>query len=143
VITLYDHDLAAVKKRRVCVESTTNNAKPGAREAEMIVEATNYFAKNGNVSGVLEQRRRATAIRVSLGLDAGRILVKIDGDGPDVRWECAFASQEEYDADRAARKTSAAFEASRKQMLTLVDRFERHIYMEDDVPSLPGAVDAD
>ena len=74
----------------------------------MIVEATNYFARNGNTSEVLEQRRRATAIRVSLGLDTGRILVKVDGDGPNVRWECAFASQEEYEADRAARKASAS-----------------------------------
>jgi hypothetical protein len=106
---------------------------PGqAQEAEMIVEATNYFARNGNTSEVLEQRRRATAIRVSLGLDAGRILVKVDGDGPNVRWECAFASQEEYEADRAARKASEDFEASRKKMLTLVDRFERHIYRQDD-----------
>jgi hypothetical protein len=108
----------------------------------MIVEATNYFAKNGSASRVLEQRRRATAIRVSLGLHAGKILVKIDGDGPDVRWECAFASLEEYEADRAARKTSEAFEASRKQMLALVDRFERHIYRDDENPAPPDAVDA-
>jgi hypothetical protein len=143
VITLYDHELAAVKKRGVCVDAARKGAKPEAREAEMIVEATNYFAKNGNASGVLEQRRRATAIRVSLGLDAGRILVKVEGDGPDVRWECAFASQEEYDADRAARKASAEFEASRKQMLALLDRFERHIYREDEGASLPGGADAD
>ena len=98
----------------------------------MIVEATNYFAKNGNTGDVLEQRRRATAIRVSLGLDAGKILVKVAGDGPDVRWECTFAGWEEYEADRAARKASDDFEASRKKMLTLVDRFERHVYREDD-----------
>jgi hypothetical protein len=28
-------------------------------------------------------------------------------------------------------------------MLALLDRFERHIYMEDDDPSLPGGADAD
>ena len=97
----------------------------------MIVEATNYFAKDGDTSAVLEQRRRATAIRVSLGLAPGKVLVKIEGDGPDVRWECAFASLEDYEIDRAARKASKDFEMSRKKMLTLVDRFERHISADD------------
>lgn len=97
----------------------------------MIVEATNYFARSGMAGEVLEQRRRATAIRISLGLSAGRILVKSEGDGPDVRWECDFAGAADYEADRAARRASEEFEASRKKMLTLVERFERHVYAAD------------
>ncbi|MEO5326573.1 hypothetical protein PV773_24990 [Mesorhizobium sp. CC13] len=97
----------------------------------MIVEATNYFAKEGQAAEVLAQRRRATEIRLKLGLEPGRILVRLEGTGPDVRWECSFPSQEAYDADRAARAASLDFEAARKQMHTLLDRFERHVSVED------------
>lgn len=93
----------------------------------MIVESTNYFARPGRAGAVLEQRRRATRIRTRLGLPAGRILVRIDGDGPDVRWECEFADQAAYDRDRAARKASTDFEAGRVAMHTLLERFERHV----------------
>ncbi|WP_436124377.1 hypothetical protein [Aminobacter sp. LjRoot7] len=97
-------------------------------EEKMIVEATNYFAKEGLADDVLTQRRKATEIRRRLGLDPGRILVRTEGDGPDIRWECSFASREAYDADRAARTASPDFEAARKQMHTLLERFERHVY---------------
>lgn len=98
----------------------------------MIVEATNYFAREGQASAVLEQRRRATEIRKQLGLDPGRILVRIGGDGPDVRWECSFVSREAYDADMAARGGSQAFADARKAMHALIERFERHVYQGDD-----------
>lgn len=97
----------------------------------MIVEATNYFAKDGQAEAVLEQRLKATAIRRSLGLDPGRILIRREGNGPDVRWECSFASREAYEADMAARGSSQAFADARKAMHTLIERFERHIYEEE------------
>jgi hypothetical protein len=59
----------------------------------MLIEITNYYAQPGRADAVLEQRRRTTALRVWLGLPAGRIFRKLGGDGPDVRWECAFASR--------------------------------------------------
>jgi len=98
----------------------------------MIVEATNYFAKDGHAGAVLEQRRKATEIRKQLGLDPGRILVRLEGDGPDVRWECSFASRQAYDADMKARGGSQAFADARKAMHTLLERFERHIYQTGD-----------
>lgn len=98
----------------------------------MIIEATNYFAKEGQAQAVLEQRRKASEIRRSLGLEAGFILLKLEGTGPDVRWECRFASREAYEADRAARAASPQFEESRKHMHSLLERFERHV-SEDDV----------
>lgn len=101
----------------------------------MIVEATNYFAKEGMADEVLAQRRKATEIRRRLGLEPGRTLVKVEGDGPDVRWECSFASRKAYDADRAARAASPDFEAARKQMHTLLERFERHVSEVDARPS--------
>lgn len=100
----------------------------------MIVEATNYFAREGMADEVLAQRRKATEIRHRLGLEPGRTLVKLEGSGPDVRWECSFASKDAYDVDRAVRTASAEFEAARKQMHTLLDRFERHV-SEVDAPS--------
>lgn len=93
----------------------------------MVVEATNYFSKEGLAEAVLEQRRKASAIRRELGLDPGRILVKLEGGGPDVRWECTFASSHAYEADMAARAASSAFAVARKEMHELLDRFERHV----------------
>ncbi|MBB6469760.1 hypothetical protein [Aminobacter carboxidus] len=97
----------------------------------MIVEATNYFAREGQADEVLKQRRKATEIRRQLGLEPGRILVRMEGSGPDVSWECDFVSREAYDSDRAARASSPDFEAARKQMHTLLDKFERHVSVED------------
>ena len=97
----------------------------------MIVEATNYYAKDGLAKAVLEQRRRASEIRRRLGLQEGIILVKVEGTGPDIRWECRFASTEAYEADRAVRAASADFEEARKHMHRLLERFERHVSEED------------
>lgn len=102
----------------------------------MIVETTNYFALPGKARDALAQRRRATQIRLSLGLPPGRILVRLEGDGPDIRWECSFPDRAAYDADRAVRSASGEFEASRSAMHALLTRFERHVYEQigDDMP---------
>ncbi|WP_457584581.1 hypothetical protein [Ensifer canadensis] len=97
----------------------------------MIIEATNYFAREGQAEAVLKQRREVNEIRRALGLDAGVILLKLEGSGPDVRWECRFASRQDYEADRAKRNASLDFEEARKHMHTLLERFERHISQED------------
>ncbi len=44
----------------------------------MIVEATNYFAREGLADAVLEQRRKASEIRRGLGLEPGLILGKLE-----------------------------------------------------------------
>ncbi|GLR50657.1 hypothetical protein KYK30_29115 [Shinella yambaruensis] len=98
----------------------------------MIVEATNYFAREGLADAVLEQRRKASEIRRGLGLEPGLILVKLEGDGPDVRWECRFASRAAYEADRAARAASPNFEEARRAMHRLLAKFERHVSQEAD-----------
>src|SRR5262245_8387324 len=41
-----------------------------------IVERTQYYAKPGLAAEVLDIRRKASAVRVSIGLPAGEILVK-------------------------------------------------------------------
>jgi hypothetical protein len=56
-----------------------------------IVERTQYYAKPGLAAEVLDIRRKASAVRVSIGLPAGEIFVKHpggDGSEPDVAWQC-------------------------------------------------------
>lgn len=91
----------------------------------MIVERTHYYAKPGLAEQVLATRRRASLVRIVLGLPAGKIKSKSGGDGPDVTWECAFANEAEHGADLAARGRSADFEAVRAEMRRLIECFER------------------
>lgn len=98
----------------------------------MIVEFTNYYASRGDWKAVLECRRKATAIRLELGLVPGEILVNAEGGAPQVRWQCRFPDRDAYERDRAARRSSEAFEANKKAMHGLIDRFERQIYEIDD-----------
>lgn len=93
----------------------------------MIIERTHYYAKPGRRDAVLATRRKACAVRVEIGLQAGSIYVKSDpsADGPDVAWQGTFASEEEHRADLDARAKSPAFGAVRTEMRGNIDRFER------------------
>jgi len=100
-------------------------------KAIMIVERTHCFAKPGLAAEVLNLRRKACAVRLSIGLPAGEIFVKHpggDGSEPDVAWQCAFADAATREADLAARAASAAFEGVRVQMRKLYARFERQVF---------------
>jgi hypothetical protein len=97
-----------------------------------IIEITNYFAREGQIQAVLQQRRRATATRCELGLEPGEILVLREGNGPDIRWECRFATREAHDADLAVRAGSRAFVEARREMHTLLEQFERQVYETDE-----------
>jgi dienelactone hydrolase len=110
----------------------------------MLVERTHYYAKPGRAAEVLATRRRASEIRVGLGLPYGRILAKADphGEGPDVTWECAFPDAAAQAADLAARGRSDEFEAVRARMTALIDRFERLVLVEAEAPA-PGGPDTD
>ena len=95
-----------------------------------IVERTQY-AKPGLAAEVLDVRRKASAVRLSIGLPAGEIFVKHpagDGSEPDVAWQCTFADVPARDADLAARAASAEFESVRVQMRKLYARFERQVF---------------
>ena len=97
----------------------------------LIVERTQYFAKPGLAAEVLDVRRKASAVRLSIGLPAGEIFVKHpggDGSEPDVAWQCTFADLAARDADLAARAASAEFESVRVQMRKLYARFERQVF---------------
>jgi carboxymethylenebutenolidase len=102
----------------------------------MIIERTNYYSKPGQAEAVLAARQAACAVRRAIGLPVGTIRVKDGGDGPDVTWECAFATRQAQAADLAARAASAAFEAARATMRGLIDRFERLV--EQSETALPG-----
>jgi hypothetical protein len=97
----------------------------------MIVERTHYFAKPGLAAEVLDLRRKACTVRLSIGLPAGEIFVKHptgDGSEPDVAWQCAFANAAAREVDLAARAASAAFEDVRVQMRKLIVRFDRQVF---------------
>jgi dipeptidyl aminopeptidase/acylaminoacyl peptidase len=91
----------------------------------MIVERTHYYAKPGAADAVLATRRAACAVRRKLGLPVGAVSVKSGGDGPDVSWECAFATEAAHAADFAAREASSEFAAVRERMRGLISRFQR------------------
>ena len=96
-----------------------------------IVERTQYYAKPGLAAEVLDVRRKASAVRLAIGLPAGEIFVRHpggDGSEPDVAWQCAFADGAARDADLAARAASAEFESVRLQMRKLYARFERQVF---------------
>src|SRR5262249_52595293 len=97
--------------------------------SRMILERTCYYAKPGRAEDVLRTRRKASAVRVHLGLAAGAIFTKADpaAEGPDVAWECAFATPEAHARDLAARAASPEFEAVRGEMTALLARFERQV----------------
>jgi hypothetical protein len=77
---------------------------------------------------VLTQRRLACDIRGKLHLPRGRIFLRVEADGPDVRWEQSYPTEEEYSRDRAARAASSEFVRATQRMNELIDRFERHVY---------------
>ena len=102
----------------------------------MYIERNHYHAKPGRHEAVRRARERACDVRVELGLKRGTILYKAgaNGDGPDVVWECTYASEAEHDFDLQTRAVSAEFAAVREEMRELVDRFERlfHEFAEGD-----------
>lgn len=103
-------------------------------EASMIIERTHYYAKPARADEVLAIRRRASAVRLAIGLPSGRIFSSLPGPGhgtPDVSWECTFHDAAEQEADMAARAASAEFEAVRAAMKAAIDHFERHVLAEE------------
>ena len=110
----------------------------------MLVERTHYYAKPGRAAEVLATRRRASEIRVALGLPPGRILAKADpgSEGPDVTWECGFRDATAHARDLEARGRSPEFAAVRARMTALIDRFERLVLVEDDAASAEAEPDA-
>jgi dienelactone hydrolase len=110
----------------------------------MLVERTHYYAKPGRAAEVLAARRRASEVRVALGLRHGRILAKADpgGDGPDVTWECAFPDADAHARDLEARRQSPEFAAVRARMTALIDRFERLVLVPDAAASADAEPDA-
>jgi hypothetical protein len=99
--------------------------------AIMIVERTHYFAKPGLAIEVLDLRRKACAVRLSMGLPVGEIFIKHprgDGSEPDVAWQCTFADAGVREADLAARAASTEFQNVVAQMLKQIVRFDRQVF---------------
>ena len=99
----------------------------------MLVERTHYYAKPGRAAEVLATRRRASEVRVTLGLPPGRVFTKAEpqGEGPDVTWECGFADATAHARDLEARARSPEFAAVRAQVTALIEKFERLVLVAD------------
>jgi hypothetical protein len=101
-----------------------------AANAIIIVERTHYFAKPGVATEVLDLRRKACAVRLSIALPAGEIFIKHprgDGSEPDVAWQSTFADAAAREADLAARAASTEFQNIVAQMLKQIVRFDRQV----------------
>lgn len=107
-----------------------------------VIERTHYFAHPGQAEAVLATRRRACAVRLSLGLPAGEIVLRGpggDGSEADVAWQCRFPTAQAQAADLAARAASPAFEAVRAEMRTHIARVERQVFITADL-GLPSGL---
>jgi hypothetical protein len=107
-----------------------------------IVALNMYYAREGGADEVLQTRCDASRVRLAIGLPAGRILRRVDGDSnsPHVVWECQFDSIAAHDLDMGGRGDSQAFEAVRERMRKLLVRFERTLWtIEDGDAELYGA----
>ena len=94
----------------------------------MIVERTIYTPKPGTFEDVLATRRRASAVRRTIGLRPGKIGRVTDQNGATLlQWECAFRDRAAHEADLAARAASPDFEAVRDHMKRLIDGFDRQV----------------
>jgi dipeptidyl aminopeptidase/acylaminoacyl peptidase len=97
----------------------------------MIIERTCYLPKPGNFDDVLANRRRASQVRIAMGLRAGTITVGETARGRMVFWQAPFSSKVEHEADLAAPAASADFEACRAVMRELNQDFDRQIVRHD------------
>ena len=98
----------------------------------MHIERTNYWAKPGQLDAVLAARRKACDVRAAIGLPRGFICRKVGEKGPELRWTCVFASEEEYEHDMEVRATSPDFLVVREMIMPLLERFERHLEVIDE-----------
>lgn len=110
----------------------------------MLTERTVYWPQEGKGVDVLAIRREACAIRRTLGLPTGCILVGGEGDEETVQWECRFPDEAARSSDIAARDASAEFKDVRKRMGQVIRNFRRSVleYDEASVGVLsPGSID--
>lgn len=98
--------------------------------ADAIVVQNSYFPKPGQEQAVLQTRLEASEICRKLGLQVGRVLVRIsDNDGrPYVMWECEYTSIEARNKDADATDASPAFRAVQDKMGTLLAKFDRAVW---------------
>ena len=96
----------------------------------MIVSFNFYYARPGLAGAVLQQRLRASEVRVQMKVPYGRVMKRTAGvdELPDVIWEHEFAEVAGHHADMAARAASSEFEAIRAGMRPLLRRLRSRIW---------------
>ncbi len=95
-----------------------------------IVVHNYYWAKEGKTEEVYAHRLYASEVRKELGLAVGRVLkrTKVEGELPNVIWECEYSSEEARNEDVRKLTESGAFDSITKKMGALIRKFNRGIY---------------
>jgi hypothetical protein len=99
-----------------------------------VVVENRYYIRAGLEDEGLSTRRAASRIRVAAGQPAGRILLPAEESGLTFTWQCEYEDLATRQADAAWADASPEFSAVRDRMGTLLDRFERLVYVVDDEP---------
>jgi len=101
----------------------------------MILVVNRYFARPGAAESVLATRWRASARLAELGLPVGQIFVRARASdaGPDVIWQCTYASPAERRLVTDRLSADAAFEAIRAEQASQLARFEREVFELDEI----------
>lgn len=99
-----------------------------------IIVQNRYFIRAGHEAAGLATRRAASAVRATAGRPTGRILLPAEPptDGLTFIWECEYADLDTRNADAAWADSSPEFAAVRAHMGTLLEHFERIVFVVDD-----------
>lgn len=101
-----------------------------------VVVENRYYIRIGLEDEGLATRRAASRVRAAAGQPAGRILLPVDDDesGLTFTWQCEYPDLAARQDDAAWADASPEFSAVRDHMGTLLERFERTVYVVDDEP---------
>jgi len=92
----------------------------------MIVARHLYHSLPGKSADVLKQRQPACDVREKLGLQRGRVLVRVRGgdERAEIVWEWDYAEVAAYDQEIRIQRASEEFVAVRRHQRTLIERMD-------------------
>jgi hypothetical protein len=128
-MTMKPNLLALASLLTALFASSLAQAQTPAPPPSVLVQ-NKYYPKPGQEDAVLATRLEASAVRKSLGLPEGVVLLRRNEatGAPLVIWECEYPSIEARRADAAAAESAPSFAAVQKKMGGLTERFERRTW---------------
>lgn len=100
----------------------------------MIVEQIRYFAAEDDVEELIRLRRNIDAVRQSLQLPPGRILIAdpVVDDAPAVVWQCVYDDEGDLGEVEARLIGNETYEEARHHVADIVQRIELELYTADE-----------